>query len=48
MHFTFFFFSKIDRTLYKLVRLMYGSGSALCFIAIKIGAFLFNELYRVT
>ena len=28
-----FFFSRIDRASYKPVRLMYGSGSALCFIA---------------
>ena len=34
-----FLFSKIDRAPYKLVRLMYRSGSASCFIAIKITIF---------
>ena len=27
---------------------MYGSGSALCFVSIKISSFLFNEPYAIT
>ena len=37
------FFSKIDEVAYKPMGLMYESGSALGFIAIKTLIFLFNE-----
>ena len=33
---------------YKPVHLMYGSGSALCFLAMKISSYLFNEPYTIS